>query len=41
MDPRMDTSIPIRILTMTITLMADNGGMDYFGGVGQRKKGKT
>lgn len=41
MDPGTDVSMPIRILTMAITSMADNGGMDYIGGVEQRKKGKT
>lgn len=41
MDPGIDVSMPVRILTMIITSMADNGGRDYIGGVGQRKKGNT
>lgn len=38
MDPGIDVSTAVRILTMIITSMADNEGKDYIGGVGQRKK---
>lgn len=33
--------MPIKILTIAITKMADNGGRGYIDGVGQRNKGKT
>lgn len=41
MDPGTDVTMSIRILAIAITQMADKGGMDYIGGVGQAKKGKT